>query len=328
MTNPLNHNELIEKIFSISSEKELEEIALQVFFFQYNHVPIYRKYADLVGKASPQNLTEIPFLPIDFFKHHAIRSHIREVEVLFKSSGTTQQIRSTHFLESKLLYEKSFDLAYRQFVGNPAEQIIIALLPNYIEQQYSSLVYMVEHLIDRSNHSLSGFYLYDKEKIKNTYKEALQQNKEVVLFGVTYALLDLAEAGVELPHIKVIETGGMKGRRKEISKEELHDILKTQLKVSTIFSEYGMCELLSQAYSSETLFETPSWMKIVIRDKNDPFSYVEENKSGGINVIDLANIYSCSFIQTQDLGRMNGKRFEVLGRLDNSELRGCNLMIQ
>lgn len=327
MTNPLNPNYFLEKIFTISSEDDFEKLALEIFTFQYENVDIYRKYADTVGRNNPKSLQDIPFLPIDFFKYHEVRTKQKDVELLFKSSGTTQQIRSVHGIEHKQYYEQSFEKAYRQFVGNPENQIIIALLPNYVEQQFSSLVYMVDYLIKKSNHSLSDFYLYDKNKIQQTYHEAIEQQKQVVLFGVTYALLDLADEGVELPAIKVIETGGMKGRRKELSKLELHNILKDKLKVETIFSEYGMCELLSQAYSSGVLFETPSWMKILIRDKNDPFHYVENGKSGGINVIDLANIYSCSFIQTQDLGRKNNSTFEVLGRLDNSELRGCNLML-
>jgi len=327
LTSRLNPDQHIEKIFSIKTDKEFEDLALQTFYFQYDTIPVYRDYADLIRKNQPQSLQEIPFLPIDFFKYHEIRSGKRAVEAIFKSSGTTQQIRSTHFLENKKVYELSFEKAYRQFVGNPEEQIIIALLPNYVEQQFSSLVYMVDHLIKTSKNELSDFYLYDKEMIRDTYEKAMLQGKKAVLFGVTYALLDLAEEGVELPGIKVIETGGMKGRRQEISKSELHAILKDKLQVETVFSEYGMCELLSQAYSEGTKFETPSWMKILIRDKNDPFSYLEGGRSGGVNVVDLANLYSCSFIQTQDLGKKTEKYFEILGRIDYSELRGCNLML-
>lgn len=323
----MNLNQHIQSVFAIHSEEEFEKLALQTFRFQYENVAVYRKYADMVQRKNPQSLAEIPFLPIDFFKHHEIRSHKRLVEVVFKSSGTTQQVRSVHQLEDKSLYEKSFEQAYRQFVGNPEEQIIIALLPNYVEQQFSGLVYMVKHLIQKTQNELSDFYLYDTHKIQEVYRQALEQNKQIVLFGVTYALLDLAEDDVQLPKIKVIETGGMKGRRKEMSKTELHEILKNKLQVSTIFSEYGMCELLSQAYSEGTHFETPNWLKILIRDKNDPFSYIENGKTGGVNVIDLANIYSCSFIQTQDLGRKTNTTFEILGRMDNAELRGCNLMI-
>lgn len=323
----MNLNQHIEKIFSVKTDKEFEDLALQTFYFQYDAIPVYRNYADLIHKNQPQSLEEIPFLPIDFFKYHEIRSGKRAVEVLFKSSGTTQQIRSAHFLEDKRVYELSFEKAYRQFVGNPEEQIIIALLPNYVEQQFSSLVYMVDYLIKASGNDLSDFYLYDKKIIRDVYEKAMLQGKKVVLFGVTYALLDLAEEGVELPGIKVIETGGMKGRRKEVSKSELHTILKDKLKIEAVFSEYGMCELLSQAYSEGTKFETPFWMKILIRDKNDPFSYLEEGKSGGVNVVDLANLYSCSFIQTQDLGKKTEKYFEILGRIDYSELRGCNLML-
>ncbi len=324
----MNLNQHIARLFSDHSTKKFEELALSTFYFQYKTNPIYRQYADLVQRQNPQSILEIPFLPIDFFKYHEIRSHQRPVELFFKSSGTTQQVRSTHFLEDKTLYEQSFEKSYRQFVGHPEDQIIIALLPNYIEQEFSSLVYMVKYLIEKTNSPLSDFYLYDKDKIQEVYQTAISLNKEVILFGVTYALLDLAEEGAKLPGVKVIETGGMKGRRKEISKAELHTILKEKLQIETIFSEYGMCELLSQSYSDGILFESPSWMKILIRDKNDPYTFVDDGKSGGINVIDLANLYSCSFIQTQDLGRRSNFNFEVLGRMDNAELRGCNLMLE
>jgi len=318
----------IERLFEISTSEEFEELALETFKFQYENVPAYRQYADLIHRNQPKELAEIPFMPIDFFKFHEIRSRTRDVEEIFKSSGTTQKVRSVHYLENTQLYERSFLAAYEKFVGAPENQIIIALLPNYVEQKFSSLVYMVNFLIKKTNNSLSDFYLYQPENLKAVYQKAVEQGKQVVLFGVTYALLDLAEYGVELPGIKVIETGGMKGRRKEISKAELHTILKSKLKVETIYSEYGMCELLSQAYSEGLQFETPAWMKILVRDKNDPFSYVGNEKSGGINVIDLMNLFSCSFIQTQDLGKIHADgHFEILGRIDNAAIRGCNLMV-
>lgn len=324
----LNHNQYIQDILNINDQKTFEDLAFQAFYFQIEQVPIYKSYAELVKKLKPSCLEEIPFLPIDFFKYHSIRSNTRAIETLFKSSGTTLQVRSHHYIESTEIYELSFLKAYEQFVGNPDDQIIIAVLPNYVEQDHSSLVYMVDCLIRATNNTLSGFYLYDIPTLLACYNQAVQQNKEVVLFGVTYALLDLAEAGVKLPQAKIIETGGMKGRRKEISKEELHFILKNQLEVSHIFSEYGMCELLSQAYADGTDFYTPNWMKILIRDKNDPFELGLLNKTGGINVIDLMNIYSCSFIQTQDLGKITNDSFTVLGRIDHSDIRGCNLLIE
>lgn len=317
----------IDQIFEINSDKEFSEIALEVFQFQYENVPVYRQYCDSLGRNEPQSIIDIPFLPIDFFKTHEVRSFQREIEQQFKSSGTTKSIRSNHFIEDLSLYEKSFDLSYRKFIGNPEEQIIIALLPNYVEQKYSSLVYMVDHLIKQSKHQLSDFYLYDPQKIIDIYHESIRQNRQPVLFGVTYALLDLAKKDYEFPGLKVIETGGMKGRREEISKEQLHHILKDRMKLKDIYSEYGMCELLSQSYSKGLNFHSPSWMRILVRDKNDPFAYVTEGKQGGINVIDLANLYSCSFIQTQDLGRSFGEYFQINGRLDQSELRGCNLMV-
>lgn len=323
----MNIESYINSVFSVSNEEDFERFALQAFDFQYKYIQVYRDYVNLLNRNRPQSLSEIPFLPIDFFKFHSIRSGLRAVETIFKSSGTTGQTRSVHAIEDVSLYKRSFVKSYEIFVGNPEEQVIIALLPNYVEQEFSSLVYMVTHLIELSGDNLSGFYLYDVEKLKQVYKVAINKGKQVILFGVTYALLDLVENGISFPGIKVIETGGMKGRRKEISKAALHQILKEKLKVESVYSEYGMCELLSQGYSADIKFHTPPWMKILVRDKNDPFSYVSDGKSGGINVIDLVNIYSCSFIQSQDLGRRNGDSFEVLGRMTNTEWRGCNLML-
>jgi phenylacetate-coenzyme A ligase PaaK-like adenylate-forming protein len=226
------------------------------------------------------------------------------------------------------LYERSFSTIYQRFIGNPEEQVILALLPNYLEQGNSSLVYMVDNLIKRSS-ELSGFILDKKDEIKERYDNAIKEKKKVVVFGVSYSLLDLAEAGIDLSEALIIETGGMKGRRKEMSKEEIHKIICQGTGVRYVSSEYGMTELLSQAYSDkEGKFTTPEWMKVFIRDINDPFAYVENGKSGGINVIDLANLYSCSFIATQDLGKIEGDQFSILGRFDNADIRGCNLMVE
>lgn len=322
-------NELYNQIFSINDETTFNRVALDVFRYQYDSIPIYRSFVEQLNKENPAHYTEIPFLPISFFKTHRIcKENIRE-EALFLSSGTTGQVRSRHFVEDISLYIHSFEKAYRLLIGNPEKQVILALLPNYLEQGNSSLVFMVDHLIRKSNTILSGFLLNKPEEIVERYENALKQNKEIVIFGVSYALLDLSEKGYSFSKAKIIETGGMKGRRKEMSKEDLHTILKKGLDVPYISSEYGMTELLSQAYSDkEGFFNCPPWMKICIRDVNDPFSFVSEGKSGGINVIDLANINSCSFIATEDLGRTMNDSFQILGRIDLSDIRGCNLLIQ
>ena len=232
-------------------------------------------------------------------------------------------------MEEPKLYESSFEKTYRAQVGAPEDQLILALLPNYIEQGESSLVYMVEALIRQTNHPLSGFYLNDPVKIIGIYNQAKSTRKKIILFGVSYALLDLAEHEPDLSEATIIETGGMKGRRKELTKEELHQILKTKFNVEYISSEYGMTELLSQAYSdSEGLFTPPKWMKVLIRETNDPFAYASEGKTGGINIIDLANLNSCSFIATQDLGKIIDSQFQLMGRFDNSDIRGCNLLVE
>lgn len=322
-------NELHKRIFAINDEITFNKVALDVFDYQHRTIPIYRTFIEQLNKQHPTHYTEIPFLPISFFKTHRICKENIQEEALFLSSGTTGQTRSHHFVEDISLYVHSFEKAYDLLIGNPGKQVILALLPNYLEQGNSSLVFMVDHLIKKSDHPLSGFLLNQPEEIFERYKNALKQNKEIVIFGVSYALLDLAEKGYSFNKAKIIETGGMKGRRKELSKEELHDLLKKGLDVPFISSEYGMTELLSQAYSNENgVFVCPPWMKICIRDVNDPFSFVSEGKNGGINVIDLANVNSCSFIATEDLGRKNNHTFRILGRMDLSDIRGCNLLIQ
>lgn len=315
-------------IFSIKSEQDFEDICKQVFDYQISNNKIYSNYVNLLDKKKPNSISEIPFLPISFFKTHEIRTNSYPIENIFKSSGTGG-IRSTHFIESLELYEESFYNTYKNQIGDPKNQIILALLPNYIEQGESSLVYMVNYLIQKSNHKYSGFYINDTNQIESIYNLGIKENKQIILFGVSYALLDLAKTKPNLNKAIIIETGGMKGKRKEVTKQELHKILQKNFNVPYISSEYGMTELLSQAYSNENqVFTTPKWMKILIREMNDPFSYITNNKTGGINVIDLANLYSCSFIATQDLGKSNGKTFEIIGRYDNSDIRGCNLLVE
>lgn len=316
------------------SDELFNSMAIKVFHYQIQQNKIYQQYV-LSLKVNPDTITHysnIPFLPIEFFKSQQIVcNEVSKESVCFSSSGTTGQITSKHYVNDISIYENSFQKGFELFYGNPSEYCILALLPNYLERQGSSLVYMFNQLITNSNHPLSGFYLNNLEDLVKTIELLKNQNQKTILLGVTYALLDLADLNVELTdNFIVMETGGMKGRRKELLKEELHQYLKQKFAISAIHSEYGMTELLSQAYSKhDGIFECSPWMKVLIRDMNDPFSYTSAKKTGGVNVIDLANINSCSFIETKDLGRITENfKFEILGRFDNSDLRGCNLMIQ
>ena len=321
--------QLENQIFTISSKEDFSNTALEVYRFQKKNCKVYREYLTILNHPEPKTIKEIPFLPISFFKTHTIINDYLPVKFDFLSSGTTDMIRSKHSVQVPNLYERAFNKIYDEFIGNPNNQVILALLPNYIEQGNSSLVYMVDHLIKRSNSPLSGFFLEDYQKLISNYTAAIEDGKKVVLFGVSYALLDLAESNIEFSKAQIIETGGMKGRRKEMTKEELHKILKKGLNCETISSEYGMTELFSQSYSDKDgLFEIPKTMEILIRETNDPFYYLNDGKTGGINVIDLANLYSCSFIATQDLGQRIGNQFKLMGRFDNSDIRGCNLMVE
>ncbi len=315
-------------IFNIRTEKNFEECVWKVFQLQSEQCAVYRSFLKSLNRPTPESLEEIPFLPISFFKTHPIKTGSFEEELLFRSSGTGGD-RSQHLVQSTALYKRSFEKSYRLFLGNPEEQIILALLPNYIEQGESSLVYMVNELIKLTNSDLSGFILDNPDEISDRYTEAIRSGKKMVLFGVSYALLDLCEQGVDLSEATVLETGGMKGKRKEITKVQLHDALRKGLNHPTIASEYGMTELLSQAYSINNLdFRTPPWMRIMTRQANDPFAYTKTGKTGAINIIDLANVHSCSFIATDDLGQIVSNGFRVMGRLDQSDIRGCNLLVQ
>jgi phenylacetate-coenzyme A ligase PaaK-like adenylate-forming protein len=321
-----------QDIFTISSKKEFEKIALKVFRHQYDNNMVYRNFCNFlnVDKQAVKSLSSIPFLPIQFFKTHDVVSAPDAVQVTFTSSGTTGMTTSRHLVTDVNWYEQSFRLAFAQFYGNIEDYAVLALLPSYLEREGSSLIYMVEDLIQRSNNPDSGFYLhnYDELRTKLTALDAAGQN--VLLIGVTYALLDLVEKQpFSLKNTIIMETGGMKGRRREMIREELHEVLCKGFGVSEIHSEYGMTELLSQAYSfGNGIFECPPWMDILIRDTEDALTYVDFGKTGGINVIDLANYNSCSFIATQDLGKKYpNQSFEVLGRFDNSDIRGCNLMV-
>jgi len=321
-----------EEIFQISSKKEFEKMALKVFRHQYDHNFVYNQFCNLLNKnkSNVKSLTEIPFLPIQFFKSHQVLSSSAPVQQTFTSSGTTGMITSQHLITDTTWYEESYRKAFAQFYGNIEDYAVLALLPSYLDRQGSSLIYMVKDLIDSSNHSESGFYLNNYNELAAKIIELDNAGQNVLLIGVTYALLDLIEIqNFELKNTIIMETGGMKGKRKEMIREELHQLLCEGFGVSNIHSEYGMTELLSQAYSlGDGVFECPNWMHILIRDTEDALTYVEVQKTGGINVIDLANYNSCAFIATQDLGKKYpNNSFEVLGRFDNSDIRGCNLMV-
>lgn len=335
MTSP-RMNQLEKEIFSIQNDSDFERIALEVYQYQVKHCAIYREYIEQLNWDEPASSKEIPFLPISFFKTHRVISEELKEEVIFKSSGTGGD-RSQHFVHSVDVYKEAFRTIYSQFIGNVEDQVVLALLPNYLDQGDSSLVFMVDDLIEQSKttdgsdgvNSISQFLLHDMSDVVVYYNQAIAAGKKVVIFGVAYSLLDLCELNPDLRHATVIETGGMKGRRKELMKPELHRILRTGLNCENISSEYGMTELLSQAYSNKNgIFETCPWMKIRIRETNDPFNYIDEGKTGGVNIIDLANLYSCSFIATQDLGRITSEGFEIMGRFDHSDVRGCNLLVQ
>lgn len=320
------------RIFNINNADEFEEVALDIFKFQYENNEVYRDFCIYLRK-SPQSVSttlDIPFLPISFFKTHRVISTQKESQTIFTSSGTTQSTTSKHFVPDIGLYEESFLRAFELFYGKPKDFCILALLPSYLEREGSSLIYMVNSLIAKSGHPSSGFYLHNLDELRDKLKQLEQKGTKTLLVGVSFALLDLAEASpLSLKNTIVMETGGMKGRRKELIREELHQILEKGLGVEHIHSEYGMTELLSQGYSKGSgIFETPPWMKILTRDTEDPLSIQPNGKTGGINVIDMANLYSCCFIATQDLGKIhpNGT-FEVLGRFDDSDIRGCNLMV-
>ncbi|WP_309640912.1 acyl transferase [Flavobacterium sp.] len=319
-------------IFSISSHKQFEKIALKVFRFQYDNNLVYRTFCQYlqIDKQVVKSITQIPFLPIQFFKSHEVVTGENAIQQTFTSSGTTGMITSKHLITDITLYEESYRKGFSQFYGNIEDYTILALLPSYLEREGSSLIYMVQDLIDLSQNPDSGFYLHNYDELISKLITLDQSGQNVILIGVTYALLDLIETQkFQLNNTIIMETGGMKGKRKELIREDLHEQLCDGLGVDAIHSEYGMTELLSQAYSlGGGVFECPAWMHILIRDTEDALTYVDNGKTGGINVIDLANINSCSFIATQDLGKKNpNTTFEVLGRFDNSDIRGCNLMV-
>lgn len=322
-----------QQVFSLNNDQQFTETALQIFHHQAVHCAVYREFiAGLkVNRKDVTSISQIPFLPIEFFKSHKVTSSNEPAEVIFTSSGTTGMVTSRHYVTDVSWYTESFRKAFQLFYGDIKNYTILALLPSYLEREGSSLIYMADDLIKQSANADSGFFLYNHDELYQQLKKQQQARKPVLLIGVTFALLDFIENyTLDFPKLIVMETGGMKGRRKEMIREELHDKLCKGFGVKAIHSEYGMTELLSQAYSKGNgIFNCPPWMKIVTRDTNDPMSALKPGKTGGINVIDLANINSCSFIATQDLGKVyEDSSFEVLGRFDNSDIRGCNLLIQ
>jgi phenylacetate-coenzyme A ligase PaaK-like adenylate-forming protein len=318
--------------FNKTDDKNFEQHALALFRYQAKNNKVYANFINLlhIDPLKVSGLNQIPFLPIQFFKTHKILSSKDPVQEIFLSSGTTGMTQSKHYITDVQIYKSSYLKGFQYFYGNIDDYIILALLPNYLERKGSSLVYMVEDLIKKSNSEYSGFYLHNLQDLANKLTVLDKENKKILLIGVSYALLDLIEyKKFYLKNTIIMETGGMKGRRKEMVKEELHQFLCDGFGIDKIHSEYGMTELLSQAYSTGNgVYKTPPWMKILTRDTEDALTILPKNRTGGINVIDLANINSCSFIATQDLGKIHtDNSFEILGRFDNSDIRGCNLMV-
>ena len=325
----------MENIFDILTEQDFLNASLKTFYYQYENVEIYRKFVDYL-KINPKevdSLTKIPFLPIEMFKNHQILDRNVTADLFFQSSGTTQMNLSKHFIADEKIYQESIYKSFKQFIGTPEDFIFLGLLPSYLEKQNSSLIYMVDYLMKKSGKPENGYFLYnhaDLFELLNTL-----QDKKVILFGVSFALLDFldfcssnTQTLLSSNTLTVIETGGMKGRKEEMTKDELLKILQEGFRTEKIYSEYSMTELLSQAYSlGNNEYQCPNWMRIMVRNAEDPFNYEKEGRTGAINIIDLANIHSCSFIATQDLGKITGNKFQVLGRIDHSDIRGCSLLV-
>lgn len=322
-----------KSVFAIASDELFNETAMAVFHYQYAHCNLYKQYVDAfvndINKIDA--IEQIPFLPIEFFKTHRIVSTAKKEEIVFSSSGTTGMQTSKHYVADLALYEESFFRSFRHFVGNPEDFAILSLLPSYLERGSSSLLYMMDKLMQASKHPYSKFYLEHTDELLNNLQSLADQKQKTILWGVSYALLDLIEKHpLDLPDLMVFETGGMKGKRKEMLREELHMQLKAGFGIKSVYSEYGMTELLSQAYTrGQNRFYAPPWMQIRIRDSYNPLAlHTEYRKNGIINIIDLANFYSCSFIATSDIGKLyEDNSFEVLGRVDHSDIRGCNLLV-
>lgn len=318
-------------IFNIQSEEDFNEVALMVFGFQYRNNKTYQEFCNHLGR-TPKEVTlleQIPFLPIEFFKSRKVVCDSDFHDIIFTSSGTTGTVTSKHYVTDLSLYQESFRKGFSHFYGDIQDYTVLALLPSYLERSGSSLIYMANDMIESSEAKESGFYLHNIDELAEQVKTLDQSGRKILLIGVSFALLDLIETHqFSLKNTIVMETGGMKGRRKELIRNELHHLLGKGFGLKKIHSEYGMTELLSQAYSKgDGIFGCPPWMKVIIRDPEDPLTLLPPGKSGGMNIIDLANLNSCSFIATQDLGKLKGANFEVIGRFDHSDIRGCNLMV-
>jgi len=322
------------ELFDINNERAFEKVVRDTFHYQAEHIPVYKEYLSLlnVDVTSISKPQDIPFLPIDVFKTHSVVTDAHHTDsLLFTSSGTTGMVPSKHWVSDPNLYRSSFTNCFQRFYGDPKSFAILALLPNYLEREHSSLVYMVQELMEQSGHPVNNFYLYDHTALANVLTELEESGQQTLLIGVSFALLDFAEKHpMPLRHTTIMETGGMKGMRKEMIRSELHQLLSSAFHPAEIHSDYGMTELLSQAYADSSMrFRCPPWMRMYIRDTADPFTWLPTGQTGGISIIDLANRHSCSFIATQDLGKLypDGS-FEVSGRFDNADIRGCNLLVQ
>jgi phenylacetate-coenzyme A ligase PaaK-like adenylate-forming protein len=313
--------------------QNFESKALALFRFQAQHNPVYKAYLQhlRINIHQINAIHQIPFLPIEFFKTQQVITGNQAIETIFESSGTTGQIASKHLVADTEFYKTVSRHIFESRYGLLQTYHILALLPSYLERNNSSLVYMINHFIMQSGSTEAGFFLHNHKELIHTLQRLQNKGEKIILLGVTFALLDLAETveDMDLSGVIIMETGGMKGRREELLREELHDKLTQAFHVEAIHAEYGMTELLSQAYSTgRGIFETPPWMRILIRDINDPFLIDNKLKSGGVNIIDLANVDSCAFIETKDIGTVaDDNTFKILGRFDNSDIRGCNLMV-
>ncbi len=328
----------MKSIFDIKTEQEFLDVALTTFRYQYKNIEVYRKFVDYlnISVEEVKSLDRIPFLPIEMFKNHQILDQNISTELYFQSSGTTQMNLSKHFIANENIYQESIYKSFDQFIGKPEDFIFLGLLPSYLEKQNSSLIYMVDFLMRKSDRPENGYFLYNHEDLFRLLTDL--KNKKVILFGVSFALLDFLDYCNSNSRnfqpsdlLTVIETGGMKGRKEEMTKDELLKILQEGYKTEKIYSEYSMTELLSQAYSlGQNTYQCPGWMRVMIRNVEDPFGYEIAGKTGAVNIIDLANIHSCSFIATQDLGKLldgDDEEFQVLGRIDHSDIRGCSLLV-
>ena len=333
----------MKNIFNIKSETEFHQKCLEIFAYQYKNVEVYRKFVDFlkIDISTIDEAKKIPFLPIEMFKNHQILDRNKAADLYFQSSGTTLQTRSKNYIADENLYQESIIRSFEQFIGKTEDYIFLGLLPSYSENEHSSLIYMVDFLMAKSGKPENGYFLYNHQELFDLLKKLSQENKKVILFGVSFALLDFldfaesSQQNIEISEeLTIIETGGMKGRKEEITKDELLKILQNGFKTEKIYSEYSMTELLSQAYSlGNNIYDCPPWMRILVRNIEDPFSYEISGKTGALNIIDLANLHTCSFIATQDLGKLiknksgSATQFQVLGRIDHSDIRGCSLLI-